>query len=157
MGDIYLYNKLSVYLLEDKKGRPEEMEVVIDRLRKKIGNQVPYLETINFTREKSAAVIQLLDEGKKVMLGDLIMDPRAREKPLDLVVFVIKSSEQKFVLPPADYEIQENDQILFCGTGLACRLFNATINSEYKLYYIQHGIYKPRSYIANWVIKKLQE
>ncbi len=140
------------YLLEDKEGRPEEMEAVIHRLRKKVGNSMPHLETVNFTREKSKAVIELLDEGKKVLLGDLVRDPRAREKPLDLVVFVIKSDDQEFVVPPDSYEIQENDQILFCGTGLACRLFNATINSEYKLFYIQHGVYKPRSHIANWVI-----
>lgn len=145
------------YLLEDKEGRPEEMEAVIHRLRKKVGNRAPHLETIDFTRQKSKAVIELLDEGKKVVLGDLIRDPRAREKPLDLVVFVIKSDDQEFVLPVDSYEIQENDQILFCGTGLACRLFNATINSEYKLFYIQHGKYQPRSHIANWVINKMNK
>jgi len=140
------------YLLENKLGRQEEMESIIQSLREKVGTKVPHIVTIDFTREKSQAVVQLLDEGEKVLLGDLIRDPRKREQQLDLVVFVIKSGEQNFVLPPNDYEIQENDQILFCGTGLAHRLFNATINGEYKLYYVQHGVYKPRSYFANWII-----
>ncbi len=144
------------YLLANEPGRKEQMEMIIQLLRERVGNEVPHLLTIDFTREKSQAVIQLLDEGKKVRLGDLIRDPRKREQQLDLVVFVIQSGEQKIVLPPEDYEIQENDQILFCGTSLAYRLFNATINSEYKLFYIQHGYYKPRSYFANWLVKKIK-
>jgi len=145
------------YLLEDKPGRQQEMEVVIHKLRKKVGNQKPHLVTVDFTREKSKAVIELLDQGKKVYLGDLIKDPRGREHKLDLVVFVIKSAEQEIVLPLETYEIQENDQLLFCGTGLAHRLFNATINSEYKLFYIQNGVYMPRSHLAKWVIKKMDK
>ncbi len=145
------------YLLEDIPGRQQEMEAVIHSLREKVGHQKPHLVTIDFTREKSKAVIELLDQGEKVLLGDLIKDPRGREQELDLVIFVIKSAEQKIVLPPDSYEIQENDQLLFCGTGLAHRLFNATINSEYKLFYIQHGVYKPRSYLARWVVKKMNK
>jgi len=145
------------YLLENTPGRQEEMEPIIHQLREKVGRQTPHLITIDFTREKSKTVIQWLDEGKKVYLGDLIRDPRGREKKLDLVVFVIKTGEQEIVLPAESYEIQENDQLLFCGTGLAHRLFNATINSEYKLFYIQNGVYKPRSHIARWFIKKMDK
>lgn len=146
------------FLLDDKKpGRKEVMENIIHQLREKVGNQKPYLVTIDFTRKKSKAVIEQLDEGNHVFLGDLIRDPRDREKTLDLVVFVIKSGEQEIVLPPSSYEIQENDQILFCGTGLAQILFSATIDSEYKLYYIQHDKYKPRSHLANWVVNKMNK
>lgn len=143
------------YLMEPVPGRREQMEEVIKELRNKIGSQKPHLITIDFTRQKSKALIEMMDSGEKVYLSDLISDPRARELKLDLVVFVIKSGDEEIVLPPEDYEIKENDQILFCSTGLAYRLFNATINSEYKLFYIKKGVYKPRSYFARWVIKKL--
>ena len=145
------------YLLEDKPGRKKEMEFIIQILREKVGDQVPHLITVDFTREKSKAVIPLLDEGKKVYLGDLIRDPRGREKELDMVVFVIKSNDQEIILPSESYEIKEHDQMLLCGTGLAYRLFNATINSEYKLFYVQKGVYKPRSYLARWVVKKMNK
>ena len=72
-----------------------------------------------------------------------------------MVVFVIKSNGQETVLPSESYEIKEHDQLLLCGTGLAYRLFNATINSEYKLFYVQNGVYKPRSYLARWIIKRM--
>lgn len=142
------------YLLENKPGRREEMESIIHRLRAKVGNQQPHLVTVNFTRQNSKAVIDLLDKDEVVYLHHLTMDPRNRKRRLDLVVFVVKSGDHEIVLPPDNYEIHENDQLLFCGTSLAYRLFNATINSEYKLFYIQKGVYKPRSYLAKWIIKK---
>lgn len=145
------------YLLEDKPGRKEEMEAIIHRLRARVGNQKPHLVTVNFTREKSKAVIDVLDQDEIVYLRDLTMDPRGRKTRLDLVVFVIKTGDHEIVLPPGDYEIQENDQLLFCGTRLAHTLFNATINSEYKLFYIQNGVYKPRSYLAKWIVKKMNK
>ena len=145
------------YLLEDVPGRDKEMEDIIHRLRKKVGSQIPRLITIHFNRNKSKAVIEQLDEGNDVYLGDLLKDPRGRETRLDLIVFVIKTGDKEIILPLENYKIQENDQLLFCGTDLAHRLFNATINSEYKLFYVQKGVYKPRSYLARWLIKKMDK
>lgn len=143
------------YLLENKPGRKEEMNKIIALLLERVGNQTPQLATIDITREKCKAVLQVLDQGKKVYLGDLIKDPRSSDAKLDLVVFVIKSGEQNIVLPTDKYEIQENDSLLFCGTSLACCLFNSTVNNEYKLFYVQNGVYKPRSYLINWFVKKM--
>ncbi len=142
------------HLLDSKAGQKGELEDIIERLRNKVGKEVPHLITINFTREKSEPVIDVLEVGEKVYLKHLTADPRKRENKLDLIVFVIKSGDKEIVLPDDNYEIKKNDQLLFCGTSLAARLFNATINSEYKLFYIQHGVYKPRSYLARWWIKK---
>ncbi len=142
------------YLLENKPGREQEMEDVIRKLSDMVGNKTPHLVTVDFTWEKSKAVMPLLENGEKVLLGDLVKDPRARDKKLDLLIFVIKTGDEKTVLPPDEYQIKENDQLLFCGTALAHRLFNATINSEYKLHYIQKGEYIPRSYFMKWIIRK---
>lgn len=142
------------YLLETKPGRKQEMDSVIRQLADKVGKQTPHLITVNFTWEKSKAVMQLLEAGETVLLGDLIKDPRARDKPLDLVVFVIKSGNSERVLPTNDYQIKANDQLLFCSTALAHRLFNATINSEYKLHYVRNGVYVPRSYLMKWLAQK---
>ncbi len=142
------------YMMDSKPGRAEEMDRVIQRLRDKIGNKTPYLVTIDFTKEKSKAVIQWLEEGKEVRLGHLLRNPDNRERELELVVFVIKSGDVVHVLPDADYKIREGDQMLFCGSVWAKRLLNATINSEYKLFYIQNGVFMPRSYLAQWYVKK---
>ena len=108
-----------------------------------------------FNKEKSKAIAKWQEQGKDVFLGDLLRDPDNRDRPLDLVVFVIKTgSGEVHIMPDAEYKIKLGDELLYCGTGLAERLFNATINNEYKLFYIQNGVFMPRGYLAQWYIKK---
>ncbi len=141
------------YLLENKEGRADEMQWVIERLKTTIGDKTPYLTTINFTRENSKAIIQWLDKGQDVFLGGLLKHPDNKNNLLELVVFVIKSKDKIVVLPKDDYKIKEGDQILFCGTKRAQCLFNATINNEYKLFYTQKGTFMPRSWVAQKLYK----
>lgn len=142
------------YLLERKEGRAEQMQQVVERLKKTIGNKQPHLITINFTRKTSQAVIKSIDRGKEVLLGDLLKNPDNSQHLLALVVFVIQSGDEIIILPKEDYRIKENDQLLFCGTKQAQCLFNATLNNEYKLFYIQRGLFMPGSWITQWLMKK---
>jgi Trk K+ transport system NAD-binding subunit len=142
------------YLLEPKAERVNEMQQVIDRLKTMIGDKTPYLITHNFTAETSQAVIKWIHTDRVVLLGDLLKNPDNRVHLLALVVFIIQSGDQMIVLPKASYQIKEGDQLLFCGTRQAQCLFNATLNNEYKLFYVQQGLFMPRSWIAQWLIKK---
>ena len=138
------------YLLQDEPGRKEEMEAVIRTLEQKVGDKTPHLVTVNITPDSSSAVIKSLQEGKPVLLGDVIKHPDNRDRQLDLVVFVVKTGDELIVLPDEDYRIKEGDQLLFCGTALAGRLFNATLNNIYKLFYVQNGAFLPRGYFMQW-------
>ncbi len=139
------------------QGGPEKtmlLEDLIDRLRQSVGNHKPYLVTVSLTQQNAVSVYRAVQDGCEVLLGDIIKDPRNREKNLEMVVFVVKSGEDTHVLPDDQLKLAIGDQILFCGTRLAKRLFYATLNNEYKLFYIQNGCYKPRSYLAQWFVRK---
>jgi len=142
-----------VYLLAKEPGRALIVKQVVSTLRDKIGEQKPLLVTIDFTREKSSAVIDCLQQGQPVYLRDVITDPRDRSKELDLVPFVIKSEAREIVLPSLEHQIQEGDQLLFCGTRKAKQLFKSNINSEYTLYYLRTGNYQPMGYAMRWYDK----
>ena len=142
------------YLLQNEPGRKEEMERVIKTLEKKVGDRVPHLATVHISQERSRMVIQYLEAGKQVLLGNLIKHPDNIDKQLDLVIFVVKSGDEVIVLPGEDYKVKEGDQLLFCGTALAGRLFNATLNNEYKLFYVQNGMALPRGYFMQWYAKR---
>lgn len=149
-----LLKTLFHYLLDKKPGRKDEMKRLIERLQNTVGNKTPHLITIDFTRQNSKAVMQWLDQGKEVILGDLLRNPDNRDKKLDMVPFVIMSGDKIVILPGDEYKINEGDQLLFCGTELAGRLFNASLKNEYKLFYIQTGHFLPRSYLAQWYARK---
>ena len=142
------------YLLAKEAGRDEVIRQVIRILRQKIGNKKPLLVTIDFTREKSRAVIQCLDEGQDVRLGDIIADPRNPDQELELMVFVIQSGGQQIILPSKDHKIKEGDQLLFCGTDYARQILKATINNEYTLHYLRTGKFKPVSWFAQWYARR---
>lgn len=140
------------YLLDDKAGRAEEMQHVIEHLKIIIGDKTPYLTTVNFTPENAQAVSKWLDNGEDVLLGGLLKHPDNRSRLLELVVFVIKSGNNIIVLPQEDYKIKMGDQLLFCGTKRGQALFNATINNDYKLHYTQKGIFLPRGVLGKKIL-----
>jgi len=142
------------YLLQREPGRAVILKELLILLRDKIGNKKPLLVTIDFTAEKSSAVIDCLKQGEEVLLRHVIADPRNRDVELDLVPFVIKSQGEEIVLPPKDYKILEGDQFLFCGTLSAKHLLKSSINSEYTLYYLRTGSYMPMGYFMQWYKKR---
>ena len=145
------------YLLAKEPGRDDEIKQVISTLREKIGDRKPLLVTVDFTREKSRAVIQFLDQGVDVLLGDIIADPRNPEQELDLMLFVIQSEGKEIILPPNDHKIKEGDQLLFCGTDYAKQILKSTINNEYTLHYLCTGIHKPSSYFTQWYADRFKK
>jgi Trk K+ transport system NAD-binding subunit len=145
------------YLLARETGRDKVVTEVIARLRKKIADQMPLLVTVNFTAESSCAVIQSLKAGHEILLKNIIADPRDREKELDLVPFVIKSSDKKTILPTANYSIKQGDQLLFCGTTKAKHLLKSNINSEYTLSYLRTGKYPAMGYFMAWYNKRFNQ
>lgn len=140
------------YLMDDSDSRREQLQQVIELLKSKIGKSNPRLTTIDFSEEKAKALVSCLNEGREVMLGDLLRDPRNRNQQLDLVTFIIRSGDYIQPLPSATYTIKENDQLLICGTEMAYRLFNSTLNNEYNLHYVRTGKFKPRS----WLLQQYQ-
>lgn len=149
-----LLKKFFGYLLANKPGRAAEMKQVIHLLRERIGKRNPHLITFDVDEEQSSALLEQLRAGKTVCLGDLQRDPRNREQRLDMVVLVIKQGDQEYILPQDDFKLKEGDQILFCSTRLAYRLFNATLNNEYNLFYVLEGKYLPRSSLIRWWLAK---
>lgn len=139
----------------DHNDRNHEMNDVISWVKTCVGDEVPLLTSFHITDENANALLRAL-ENDSVHLGDLLKDPRGRAIPLDLVTLVVQSETGELViLPESDYLIQTGDQLLLCGTDLAYRLFLATVNSEYKLYYVRTGLRKPRSFFMQWYLRKM--
>ncbi|MEN8261350.1 MAG: NAD-binding protein, partial [Pseudomonadota bacterium] len=138
------------YLLEPKPGRQELMADVIEKLRVSFGREKPQLITIFIDEMTSKAVVEQLDRRSSVLLGDILRDPRLRERELKVMPFVIQSGSEITVLPENEYRLKKGDQILFCGTEGALRMLTATLKNEYALHYVRTGTFKPRGYFMQW-------
>jgi len=146
-----------IYLLAKDAGRDQILEALITRLKQRLGHKKPFLVTVNFNRSEGLELVNCLEAGHTIFLGDIIKDSRYTDKALDLVPFVIKSGDQEIILPTDDYKIKIDDQLLFCGTVEAKQLFKANINSEYTLFYLRTGKYPAVGYFMQWYESRLRK
>lgn len=134
-----------------------EMEKLLVRLRETVGSHVkPQMMTIKANAETSRELVNSLDRGEIVLLGDLLRDPREREKRLATVPLIVTSGREYIVLPEENYLLKKNDEILFCGTRFAHSLIDSTLNNEYTLHFVRTGVDKPRGYFMRWLSQYIE-
>ncbi len=138
-----------------EEGDSRFVDEIVEQLRISVGGDQPHLWTLDIDSEMSDAVVKILDKGGAITLGHLISDPSDRQLRLACVPLVLKSRSGTTVLPGPSTPVSDGDQILFCGSGYAHRLLNATIHNEYTLRYLISGRDEPRGWIVKWLLRKM--
>lgn len=129
------------------------IETVVERLQQTLGKHKPQLWTVTITPATAPAVLRLNAQGFTLTLGDLYRHPNKRLDRLPCAPLVLTQSAQTVMLPPDSHIVQPGDQILFCGTGHAQRLLDATLNDVYNLHYLVTGRTEPRGYLLRWLLR----
>ena len=127
---------------------------VMDDLRTHVGGTRPRLWTVDVSKERAPALINLVENGHSVSLGDLLRDPADRDRRLSCVPLVIESAGEVDVLPAMSTPVKPGDQILFCGTQRVPHLLDATLCNEYTLRYLMSGVDETRSVALRWVMER---
>lgn len=152
-----LLRPLFRYLMDAETRDDNLTEGLIDRLQESIGVGKPHLMTIEINDKTSPAVIQVIEDGQRVLLGDVLRDPANREDQLASVPLVVHSADQFTVLPSNAYPLKNNDQILFCGKEAAHNLLRSNLYNEYALDYVRRGAEPARGWIMQWIEKRRQQ
>ena len=152
-----LLRPLFSYLMDGETRDDNLTESLIERLQETVGGVKPHLTTIEINGQTSPAVIDLVEHGQKVLLGDVLRDPANRVEHLATVPLVVHSADQFTVLPSSAYPLGENDQILFCGKESAHSLLRSNLYNEYALDYVRRGAEPARGWIMQWIQKKRQQ
>lgn len=127
----------------------------VNRLKSSVGGTGPRIWTIDTARQPATALDRLWAQGQSVALGDLLRDPRGRERSLACVALVAAQDGQETVMPGPDYRMRRGCRILFAGTLESQRLFDATLNNEYTLGYLMTGVDPPRGLVMQWLADRL--
>jgi len=126
---------------------PEWANIAISRLMGILGDSLPNIWTINVTTEEAKALTQVLKLGRIIRVGNLLQDPRAREKKITSVALLLKRSNKLLLMPTDDIALKEGDQLLYCGTPDAERSMKWTLNDIHSLNYIMTYEDTPDSYV----------
>jgi len=126
---------------------------LVARTRTILGSEKIHLWT-EVLSGPTCAVPKICKKGMAPTLGDIQRTPTGRQQKLKALALVLQRDDELFLLPDDATELQENDEILFCGTSHAHRLLNANLHNEYTLHYIQRGFEEPKTVFAAWLDKR---
>jgi Trk K+ transport system NAD-binding subunit len=139
-------------LIDYLEGQGEELtKQLVDRLKARIGENQPNLWRSNLCASEASAVIEHLNSGRRLTLGELIRNPYDLSASISCIVLAIQRGSLRIMLPTDDEVLELGDEILFCGTEHSEIMLLATMNNTYTLDYLITGIDAPRGYFFRWV------
>lgn len=93
-------------------------------------------------------------EANRVRLRDVLRDPADRASSLDALALVVTRGGEQFMLPGADFLLQQDDMVLLCGSRRARKLLYANVRNPYTLHYLATGEHAPRGWVFQWLYRR---
>ena len=125
----------------------EWANITISRLSAVIGENRPYIWTVNITKENAPAVAQALGFGRNIQIEHITRNPVSLTKQLDCITLLLKRGEESFLLPDDGTELRAFDQLLFCGLRKVKHNMSPTLTDFSLLNYVMTSKNEPQSYI----------
>jgi voltage-gated potassium channel len=143
--------------VEYLRGQGEDIcEQAVLRLQAIIGDHPLHLWQIRFCDKQSSAVIEQLQQGQSISLGELRRNPHDLGGSIPCMPLSIARNEQLIMLPADSELIHADDEILFCGTESGEMLLFATMNNPYTLDYLISGKDPARGYLFQWLQRRFE-
>ena len=138
----------------------EEQEwanITISRLSAVVGDNPPYIWTVNISKDKTPAIAQALGFGRRIELKHVIRNPVDHDKSLACMALLLKRGDDLILLPEDDTELKAFDQILFCGLRKVKHTMSPTLKDLSILNYVMTSRSEPQSYIWKKVSRMLHK
>lgn len=115
---------------------PTWANITISRIMGALGESMPDIWSLHVDKTDARALCQVLHLGRIIRVGNLMQDPRQREKQLKAIPLMLKRGQRLLLMPTDDIAIKSGDQLLFCGTLNAQRSMEWSLNDLHRLNYI---------------------
>jgi len=135
----------------------EWANITISRLSAVVGDNPPYIWTVNISKDKTPAVAQALGFGRRIELNHIIKNPVDHDKNLACMALLLKRGDDLILLPEDDIELKAFDQILFCGLRKVKHTMSPTLKDLSILNYVMTSRTEPQSYIWKKISRMLHK
>ena len=135
----------------------EWANITISRLSAVIGDNPPYIWTVNINKEGTPAVAQALGFGRSILLKHIVQDPVDLSRSLPCVPLLLKRGDDIQLLPNKQTEIKAFDQLLFCGLRKVKYAMSPTLVDLSILNYVMTSKNEPQSYLWKKITRYLQK
>ena len=123
---------------------------LISRISAVVNEVIPEIWVVTIDMDKAPAVAEALIDGRLVSLDQLMLDPRDRTKHLPCIPLILERDGDEWLTPDGGYQVQDGDQLLFCGNAMAKERMQWTLVNRNALVYIREGEERPDSYVWRW-------
>jgi len=144
---------LAAFLAQSRLQSNAWANAVIARLVTAVGERAPDTWGVRVETESALAICQLLEQGEKVSLRHLIMNPASGEYHLAIVPIMLVRDNKNLLLPELDVEVKKGDKILCCGLDSAKATQKFLINDIRSMNYLVTGKELPDTLIGRWLTK----
>jgi len=145
---------LAQFLAQSRLQSNAWANAVIARLVTAVGERAPDTWGVRIEPESSLAICELLDQGEKIFLRHLIMNPASGEDHLAIVPIMLVRGTKNLLLPELNVEVLLGDRILCCGLDSAKSTQKFLINDIRSMSYLVTGKELPDTLIGRWLAKK---
>ena len=135
----------------------EWANITISRLSAVIGENRPYIWTVNITKDNTPAIAMALGYGRSIQIQHIIRNPIIHSKNLDCVALLLKRGDDVQLLPDENVELKAFDQLLFCGLRKVKHTMSPTLNDLNLLNYVMTSKNEPQSYVWKKLMHYLQK
>lgn len=134
----------------------EWANITISRLSAVIGENSPYLWTVNIKKDQAPAVAQALGYGRRILLKNIMQNPVSSENKLPCVALIIKRGSELTLLPDEATELKAFDEILFCGVRKVKNSMSSTLCDLSTLNYVMTFKSEPETFLWKKLTRLLQ-
>ncbi len=120
---------------------------LISRISALVTRNAPEVWEVAFTEKDTHAVCAHVRRGHKLKLGDLLADPRDRERKLPCIPLLLLRHNERTLLPDPGLHLQKDDHLLFCGAPTGRDRMEWTLQNENALSYVITGEARPEGWI----------
>ncbi len=115
-----------------------------------VEDELPAVWEVPISEDSSLAVTRVIEQGKRVTLGDLLCDPLERGEELPSFPLLLIHNGTRILMPERDVVLDEGDRVLFCGHPSARPRMEWVQQNEHVLSYILTGDSPPQG--AVWAL-----
>ena len=137
---------LAIFLKQAKTHGNDWACELVSRLIAIVGETTPDTWGVEVNKEEAPAVFSALLQGEKVAVGDLNKNHLDRKEKLHVMVLMVsrkdeasQSGARLITLPDEDFQLQTEDQILFCSREGERSEISWVLNNSNALHYVQTG------------------
>ncbi len=118
-----------------------------ERIATVSSGKTPECWTVRISAARTPSVVDALEDGNAVTVGDICRDPRRRDQALDMVPLMLQREDDSHLLPTADTSLESGDRLVFCGTEKALGLMRGVVRNPNTLRYVMTGEMRPEGWL----------